>query len=242
MPARSSASTPGLARLVEKQMRRWEVGRQQRHNLPAPDRPEVQPFVTISRPAGSGAEAIAADLADRLGWPCFDRELLAAMAGDDQMRSRLYESMDERDLGWLEQLVRALAVGRYERTDYFPRLTETILSLARQSPGVFVGRGADLILPGDRGLRVRLAASPEYCVRQYAEASGVDAEHAAQALREIERERAEFLRRHFNRTDDDLTRFDVVINIERWTREQAVALILAAMRTRGLPVPPTAPG
>ncbi len=160
MPSNPSGARSEVAKIVEKQMRNWELSRAQR----VPPQPYAPPcdvcdFVCISRAVGSGGSQVATLLGEQLGWPMFDREILQVMARDDKVRTRLFEHLDERDVGWLEDAVRWLIRGASRPEDYFHRLTETILALARQGRAVFLGRGADLILPRDRGLRVRIIAS-----------------------------------------------------------------------------------
>jgi hypothetical protein len=227
------AINPAVAKLVEKQMRNWELTRSQRPAEPEPPkRPEVEDFVCLSRMVGIDIGDLAAELGRRLGWPVFGKEILEAMAGDDFVRRQIYATMDERDLGWTEEVLRSLLRQELGRNDYFHRLSETLLSLARQASSIFVGRGGDLILPADRGFRVRLVASPASRVRAYRELHGVSAAEAETALERVERERSEFFRHHFHREAQDPTRHDLTINLDRFTLLQAVDLILEARRIR----------
>ena len=145
MPAGDPSARQHMARAVERQMRHWELARAQ-SPAPKPDEKSAAPFVTISRLVGAGGFEIATQLAERLEWPIFDREILQTMADDDRVRTRLYEQMDERDMSWLDGAVRWLIRGELNKDDYFRRLTETVLTIARQGPAVFLGRGVDLIL------------------------------------------------------------------------------------------------
>jgi len=226
-----------IARLVERQMRNWEIARQQR--LEAEQRPaaeQVADFVTISRAVGSQGGEVAQQLAQRLGWPLFDKELLQHMAGDDQVRARLYETMDERDTSWLESMLRWLLHGELRREDYFYRLSETVLALARQGPAVYLGRGVDFILPQDRGLRVRILAPEEMRVRHYARQHACDLRTARAEIARLEREREDFIRQYFGRPKADPTRFDLLLNLGRVPIPEAVELIVTALRLRGAAV------
>ncbi|MCP5110323.1 MAG: cytidylate kinase-like family protein, partial [bacterium] len=65
------------SRLVERQMRNWELARAQRVEVPAvPGAKEVEHYVAISRTVGSGGSEVAVLLGERLGWPVFDKEIL----------------------------------------------------------------------------------------------------------------------------------------------------------------------
>jgi len=224
------------AKLVEKQMRNWELARGQR--LAGSDTPprEVQPFVTISRQAGSGGRELAAALGETLGWPVFDRQILQSMAGDDTIRHRVYQSLDERDLGWFEESLRAFMQSEFVRNDYFRRLGETVLSLARQGSAIFVGRGIDLVLPRTVGLRLQIVAPLEKRVEWWCAAHDTTPAVARQDLESMDEERASFIRRHFGADHVEPTRFDLTVNVEHMNRAQAVDIVLAAVRTKlGVP-------
>ena len=224
-----------ILKLVERQMRNWEITRQQKPELPAGEtEPEVRQFLTVSRAVGSAGTQVATAVAERLGWPIFDREILQHMAGDDHVRARLYEDMDERDTHWLASVLRVFFKGEHRREDYLPRLGETVLALARLGPAVFTGRGIDYLLPQDRGLRVRLLDSEENRIARLAHERQCNEETARQEIARIERERADYIRQFFGRAKADPTRFDLMINLARVSENDAVELIVTALQLRGV--------
>lgn len=224
-----------LAKIVEKQMRNWEIAREQMRKPPrGAESPGAFHFVTVSRAVGCGGSDVAHRLAEQLGWPCFDKDILHHMAGDDLMRKRLYEKMDTHDTRWLESVLRTLLQGDYRKEDYFQRLSETVLALVSQGPGVFVGRGVDFLLPQERGLRVRFFAPYEQRVAAYAELHHCDKELARAAIAREEHEREELFARHFARQKADPTRFDLLINLGRVSPTDAIAILLMALRARGI--------
>jgi hypothetical protein len=222
-PRRDSA-----AKLVERQMRNWELARAQRPSTASPVRTEVEEFIAISRAVGAGGLEVATGLGEALRWPVFDREILEIMAGDDELRRQIYASMDERDMGWCEETLQVLLRPEFIKNDYFRRLTETVLTLARQGNAVFLGRGADLILPLHIGFRIRLVASLETCAANYAKRHSLLPEDAKKEIARVERERDEFIQRHFQAEPADQTRHDLTLNLDRFTAEQAVDVVLHA--------------
>ena len=226
-------SSNPMARVVERQMRNWEISRSQRLAVPEPKRQEVEDFVCLSRRVATpGAAEVAARLGEALGWPVFDKEILETMGGDDFFRRQLYANMDQRDLSWSEELLRSFFDDKFVRNDYFHRLCETLLSLARQGSAVFIGRGADLVLPADRGFRVRLIASWEARVAHLAAERGLQPAAAAKEIARLERERGKFLKHHFGLDPTTSARFDLAIHLERFDVDQAVELIVLARRVR----------
>ncbi|UCD28605.1 MAG: cytidylate kinase family protein, partial [Planctomycetota bacterium] len=107
MPERDYRSVGGLSKVVERQVRNWELARSQKIDNGSARTQEVEDFVTIANICGAGGNEVAAMLSEKLNWPLFDRQILSVMAGDDDVRARLYETMDERDLGWIENTFRS---------------------------------------------------------------------------------------------------------------------------------------
>jgi len=230
MTAGRTTRDPALTKVVERQMRNWELSRSQRYAVPETQRKEVADFITISRAVGAGGDEAAVRLGQRLGWPVFDRELLDVMAGDDELRRQIYGSMDERDVGWVEEMLRSLAQPGFAKNDYFHRLTETVLTLARQGHAVFLGRGVDLILPRGIGLRMRLTAPFDTCVDRVARERGLSRPEAKAEVTRLEAERGGFIHQHFGREAGEATRYDVVLNLARFGVDATVDLILCANR------------
>lgn len=228
MSSRMTATNPAIAKLVERQMRNWELAREQRPTAAAARQTRVEEFVCVSRQVGSAGEEVAGRLGEELGWPVFDREILDAMAGDDTMRRQVYESMDQRDLTWWEEALRSLMQSEFVRNDYFKRLSQTVLSLARQGRCVFLGRGADLLLPEDLGLRVRLVAPLADRVAAVAAANDLTRREAEAWIARIEAERQRYFRKHFGVELDDPLRFDLTVNLARFSTTETVAMILRA--------------
>jgi hypothetical protein len=181
---------------------------------------------------GIDAAPLAGELARRLDWPVLDRELLERMAGHDTTRRRLYSTMDGRDLGWAESVLRPLLHGLETRDDYFHRLVDTVLALARQAPAIFVGRGEDLVLPRADGFRVRLVATRAHRLASFARRTGRSAAEAGEELARVERERREYVQHHFRVEPDDPVRFDLALNVERWETPAAAALVIDAYERR----------
>lgn len=234
MTTSAKTESPDISRFVERQLRNWEISRHQTAMAPREGGRQVEHFIALSRAVGLPGQEIASILNLRLGWPVFDREILQAMAGDETWRRELYEAMDGRDSNWLEDFLAGMSAAREGRDEYFRRLCETMLSLARKGHAIFVGRAADLILPRDAGLRVRVTATREYCIRAWAIQKGLTFEKAVREVEELEHERARFIRHHFHIEASEQTRHDMILNMEQFTGPQAAEVIMTALRVRGI--------
>jgi cytidylate kinase len=154
------------------------------------------------------------------------------MAGDDSIRTRIYASMDERDLKWWQETLRTLLDQDFDLNEYFHQLSETVLSLARQGSCIFIGRGCDMILPPSVGFRVRLVAPLENRLRTLESTLDLTPDEARRELVRIATERREFLRHHYRADADDPTRHDLILNLGRWSTSESVSAILAARDVR----------
>ena len=138
-------------------------------------------IITISRQFGSGGRTVGKELADKLGLPCYDQELISMMAeesgfseehvrelGDTPFRNRLFSTRAERALN-----------SSYLQSALWNAQEKVILELAEQGPCVIVGRCADRILKDrDDVLRVFIPADEEFrahrIVEVYGELEGAD--------------------------------------------------------------------
>jgi len=228
-------SHPTVTGLVERQLRNWELARRQHDRCTEGTPQEVVDFLCLSRLAGISVDGIAARLGDAMGWAVFDRDILRAMAENDETREAIYANMDERDLSWHEESLRAVLQPEFIKNDYFRRLSSTVLSLARQGSAIFIGRACDLILPQSLGLRVRLVAPVEWRVEAFAKAKHLNIRQARSTIQRVESERREFVRNHFAASADDPARFDLIINVAKFDEHAVAEQILLAHRIRFAP-------
>ena len=234
MPSRLSSFDPAIARQVERQMRNWELASAQHvtETQPSESTSLVEDFISVSRQVGAEGRRVAKALGERLGWPVFDREILDVMAGDDTVRRQIYASMDGRDLSWWEEALRSLMQSEFVRNDYFRKLSETLLSLTRQSHCILVGRGADLLLPAEVGFRARLVAPQTMRESHLADIHCLTANEARQYLKRVESERRRFFRNHFGVDMNDPSRYDITINLGSFSCDDAAGLIMQARSLR----------
>lgn len=134
-------------------------------------------MIAISRQFGSGGRTIGKTVAEKLGIPCYDQELITLLAQESGFSPEYVKSSSEdaAHAGWLASL---LSDRVYDTPTTQSALWEAqrkvILSLAEKGPCVIVGRCADFILR-DRPdcLRVYIHADKAYradrIVRVYGE-------------------------------------------------------------------------
>src|SRR5258708_3483078 len=172
----------------------------------------ARPFsIAISRETGTRGPVVARAVGERLGWQVYDHELLELVARDLQVRVKLLEDVDERHITWLQECVEAFAaVPAVRQGKYVHHLIEVMLSLAARGRSVIVGRGSPFVLPAATTLRVRLVAALEGRIEVVRQERNVERAEAAKIVQTTDRERARFVKLHFQRDSSDLLYYDVI--------------------------------
>jgi cytidylate kinase len=154
----------------------------------------------------------------------------------------LLELVDETEPSWAYDVLGAWldpAIVPHER--YVVHLCRVILAAARRGNVVLVGRGANLLLPRDRGLAVRIVASEKYRLRRVMERDGFREAQARRYIAETDRARRDFVIRFFHHDISDPHLFDLVIQVDRLGLAAAAEAIIAAYRHWNAVRSPAAP-
>jgi len=225
---------PKILAAAERQMQAWAL-RQEIADRAIGARAVQEPaecevkFITISREAGAGGGEIAQALGRRLGWEVLDRELLDRV--DDRVRvSRpMLEMVDETEAHWVYDVLGTwVDQGAVGHEKYVAYLGRVVAEAAAQGNVVFVGRGAQFLLPRQNGLAVRIVAPLKCRIERTMQREGVDRAAAGQLVRRRDAGRREFVQRYFHRDLDDPHLYDLVVNVERLGLDGAVEQILTA--------------
>ncbi|MEJ2480241.1 MAG: cytidylate kinase-like family protein [Acidihalobacter sp.] len=192
------------------------------------------PTVAISRDYGAGAREIAPMLAERIGVPFYDKQIIEAIVqrveGDAELMQRLDEAATP---GLIARVMHAFG-GIPSADEYARALVEVVISIARCG-GVILGRGAHLISSAPGMYRVYLRASPETCIARIAEREGLAPEPARREWRRIEEARHTFLKRLYGHERDEFGDFDLIVNTDCVQRaEGAVGIIVNGLHACGL--------
>jgi cytidylate kinase len=233
---------PALDRFVDHQFRRWDLERKLAREKGAPEEPFVaHPVITVSRQHGAGGALLAAALAERFGYTLLHRNLIDRLCESNDYSRRLVERLDEHAQSELDTWVEAMVAGRYvDAGDYARALFRTLYSIARLGGVVVVGRGANFVVGLDHGFHVRLVAPRDVRIGEIARRTGKDAKDAAREVDEVDRDRAAFVRRLFDRSVDDPLGYDVIVNAGAEPSSVPVGWLVEAARgkfTRLHPLP-----
>ncbi len=245
MAIQGNSASSGISQLVERRIGDWE--RQAREDDEATREKtarQVKFYLAISRECGCDASQIAGAIEKRTGFQRFDHEILDYMAENDDLRRSLYETLDDRTMGWIESICSSLSMGpAVNEVEYFNRLSRTLLGICHNAHAIVIGRAANFILPPVQGLAIRLVAPQHYRLERYAQRHDLDLKTAMRQMERIDHDRGNFVETHFGRYAFDPRRYDIVINVSQFSSQQIEDMILLAMTSKAgdqkLPLQPT---
>jgi cytidylate kinase len=236
MEHRGAYETNHSAIIVEQQLRSWNARRAAaRKNLKDESKEESGfRFLTIARDEGCLGNEIAQELARRLGWHVFDKEIVACIAKSSHVREIVVHQLDQKSQGLIEDAIsRFLRMPEYASfgtDEYREALLRTLVSLAVHGSAILVGRGANFILrENEQGLNVRLTASSEVRIQRLSKIWKATPEETGHRMEADDVERRKFIRHYFNQDFDDRGFYDIIYNTDRASAACIASSILAFM-------------
>jgi cytidylate kinase len=225
------------ADLVEQQLLLWNSRRLAEHEKP--NRESGLRYLTIARDEGSLGNEVALELSGRLGWHVFDKEIVTFIARNAHVRENLVRQLDQKSQNLIEdtisRLLRMPEYASFGSEEYHESLLRTLLSLASHGSAILVGRGANFALrDNEKGIKVRVTASPEIRVQRLRQAWNVTQEEAYLRMRAGDEERRKFIHQYFKQDFDDVRFYDLICNTDRLSVERIVLSILSAMNQAGV--------
>ncbi|MFM8718488.1 MAG: AAA family ATPase [Chthoniobacterales bacterium] len=188
---------------------------------PSGERPH-QPFVTISRQAGAGAETVARLLAEKLNaqgpkdaqpWTVFDKNLIGKVLEDQNMPQEIARHVHEDKDTTLKALVGELLGMHPSMWTIFHHTSDTIIKLARIGRCIIVGRGGNIITAKLKGgLHVRLVAPETVRLAHLKSHLKMDDKAAEKHLHDEDAGRRRYLKSNFEKDIDDPLLYDAVLN------------------------------
>ena len=198
--------------------------------------------VCLSHTTGSGGDEIGKRVAEQLGYLYVDEDIVARAAAqgglepgevaDEERRksfaSRVLETLAEG--GGDAWTLAATAGMEYVRpADVRALIRETVVQTAARGNVVIVAHAASHALePAQQTLRVLVTASVETRAQRVAEAEKLDEKQAAGAIKESDAGRRDYLQRFYSIGSESPTDYDLVVNTDLLSTEQAADIVLRA--------------
>ena len=204
-------------------------------------------IITIEREYGAGGSVVADHLARHFGWKLLDQELTARIASEACVDPSVVAGCDECIDHPLRRLAKVFWRGSYERmlpmsdervfdADCMVEMaTKIITEAAEDGRCVIVGRGGPYILRNRKDtFRVFLYAPRDFKIHRLSRR--MPEKEAVDLVDTIDRERAEFIKRYFNKDWPCRSLYQIMINTSSGL-DLAVETILGTMKTMEMGVP-----
>jgi uncharacterized protein len=201
--------------------------------------------VCISHAAGAGGEEVGRLVADRLGYLYVNEGIVARAAAKggvdaaDVADEERRKSLAARALNAIAQgggeawtLGAVGPVGSREELDsddIRSLIRETIEQTAARGKAVIVAHAASFAIGrGDAILRVLVTGSPDIRATRVAEAEEIEPAEATRAVKASDAGRADYLKRFYDVREESPAHYDLVLNTDGLSIEQAAELISQA--------------
>ena len=208
-----------------------QLGPRTPHDLPPV---KLRPAITISRQTGSGARAIAGQLAGFLQsrdpakhpWTVFDKSLVEKVLEEHKLPKEIAKFMPEDHVSTIQDAIEEILGLHPSARTLWQKTAETVQHLAELGHVILVGRAANIITREMKNVfHVRLIAPLDQRVQQVMARSQLDAEAVLAHIRKEDLGRQRYLKDHFQAEIDDNLRYDLVLNTARIPHPAAARLI-----------------
>lgn len=204
--------------------------------------------ITISREVGSGGRTVGRALAEKLGVRYSDKQLIESLQKKFDLTVENIEKMKGKKKDWLEEFVNFVAPVPSSRMtlpydtglriqDFIPTVTrddvyqaecEIVKSIADEGPCVIAGRSAFFILAGRPNvLNVFITASDGNRIKRIMRRQNLSEEEAKEVMAKVDSARENFVKRYAGVSRYDARNYDLVINMDHVSEDEAVNLILS---------------
>lgn len=181
-------------------------------------------IITFSREMGTGAYAVAKELAKRLKYTLVDRVKIEELAANYGLTAEILERVDEKPPSYRTAEDRMQAA-------HLATMELILMDCARNGNVILYGRGGQDLVKGLKNvLRVRFIAPFEERVERFAEREWIDPDLARELIRKSDHQLGGFIHFYFNRDWNDPMNYDLIFNTTNLTQSAMVETIVAAAK------------
>lgn len=196
-------------------------------------------YITIEREYGSGGTEIARKLAERVGIPCYGREILEAVAEQYGVSASDIERYEEGVTGSFLYSVYMMAQTAKGSSDMLTKEghlyvaeQEAIRRLAKNGSCIFVGHCAQEALKDERGavsVFIR-STDDEEKKKRIVEDYGVDISEADRVRRKFDKKRSNYYYANTLRHWDDMKNYTVVLDSAALGTDTCVEILAGLLK------------
>lgn len=202
--------------------------------------------ITVSRELGSGGHTVGQKLAEKLDVRFCDKEVIHGLVKEFNLTPTAIEKMKAQKKNWFTQFLHVFSPGQGAAVfspedgiygkEYNPDITtddiflaerEILLGLAEESSCVIAGRSGFFVLKDHPNkVDIFLTASREHRLERVMRKQRLERAIAEEVIDEVDKGRSNYVRRYAGVDRYDSRNYDLVINMDNLTEDEAVALIL----------------
>ena len=198
--------------------------------------------ITINRELGSGGRTVGRLLAERLAVPYYDKALIMALEKKYNLSVEEIERMKGKSVRWWSDFNRVMRVGENPRlyvekegdepdvvtTEVIFKAEKEILqAIAQDESCVIAGRTGFFVLKDHPNhLSILIQASMEHRLERVMRKKKISEDEARKIIQKVDNMREKYVSKFANTSRYDARNYDLVINMDGKTEEDAADLII----------------
>jgi len=194
--------------------------------------------ICMNREFGSGGRAVGEKLAEILGIPFYDKNLLAKAAMENGVPEESVTALDEQPLGWASMGIPMGMRSPYknihdDNTFYvmndwvFNILGKTIMGIAAEGSCIIVGRASEEILKEDPDMvSIFIHADKAFRIKRISEFERVSVQEAEQIIKKMDKKRANYNNYYSEKKWGACASYDFSISTSKFGIDGAVKAVL----------------
>lgn len=188
------------------------------------------PVITLCMEPGSGGCLIAEQVAKRLDFDFFHRDIIHKIAESARISTTVVESLEKGRLSGVQDFIASIVKDQYIHPSiYLDHLMKVVGTVGKHGGAVIVGRGANFIIPQNDRFAVRVVAPEDERIDRVAKRFGVPSDAARRRVTVRENRRRAFIRQSFNADIRDPIHYDLILNTAHMSVDASVESIIGAV-------------
>ena len=202
--------------------------------------------ITINRELGSGGRTVGRKLAEKLNVPFYDKALINELKKKFNLNTEQIEKLKSGKSDWWREFINsALYLGQgmnelwyYQRmtgkegylvtsSDMFEQDKEILTRVAEEESCIVAGRsGFSVFANHPNHLSILIQAPLEHRIQRIMTKQELTREEAEKIIKKVDEMRENYVKKYSGTSRYDTRNYDLVINMEGKTEDEAVDLIL----------------
>ncbi|MBO6030208.1 MAG: cytidylate kinase-like family protein [Prevotella sp.] len=202
--------------------------------------------ITINRELGSGGRTVGRKLAEKLNVPFYDKALINELKKKFNLDTEQIEKLKSGKSDWWKDFINsALYLGQgmnelwyYQRmtgkegflvtsSDMFEQDKEILSKVAEEESCIIAGRsGFSVFANHPNHLSILIQAPLEHRIQRIMSKQELSREEAEKVIKKVDEMRENYVKKYSGTSRYDTRNYDLVINMEGKTEDEAVNLIL----------------